>query len=183
MNKIELVHQERKEFWRGRLAQYAASGKSLDEWCKENGVCQSSMNRWRLIIWREEEAAQEIEANREWRRKKSAEQTIGSLASDEDAGRNAQMENQEKVREENSFVEISPVPAEGEETVTIISCEKMPRTRSKRKSTTQKRDNKGETRQIAAPDAIVGYRDYVIGVYEHTSSQMLQKIVEVLRYA
>ena len=183
MNKVEMFHLEKKEFWRNRIAQYAASGKPLQEWCKENGVSTGSMNRWRMIIWREEEAEKEIATNRKKQRKEIAEEAAEQVTIEENHTRKEEGTNSEDEQEEHVFVEISPEMTEGRNAVTIMMQENISSMRSKRATETQRIYNTRESRQISPPDAIVGYRDYVIGVYEHTSSQVLEKIVEVLRYA
>ena len=61
MNKNQIVHQERKEYWRELIKQCDASGQTQQEWCQENKVCSASLSRWRNQIWREEEARQVAE--------------------------------------------------------------------------------------------------------------------------
>ena len=147
MNKTEQVHNERKEYWRRQIALCDASDKNQKEWCLENGICSTSMSKWRNQIWREEEAEKEFAA----------------------------------AREEHCFVEIKAVP-EGDSNegkgMTLT------RKTEKRVSTKQSRPILQETEEprLMKPDAIIGYREYMIGVYEDTSDQLLRKVVEVLRH-
>lgn len=148
MNKMEQIHHERKEYWRGQIAECDASGKGQKVWCKEHGICSTSMSTWRRRIWREEEAEKELAA----------------------------------VKEEHSFVEIKvAVDKDNNEG------KGMTRTRKteKRISTKQAKENRWETKEprIMKPDVIIGYQEYMIGVYEDTSDQLLRKVVEVLRHA
>ena len=61
----------------------------------------------------------------------------------------------------------------------------LTRKTEKRVSTKQARQIRQEASEprLMKPDAIIGYREYMIGVYEDTSDQLLRKVVEVLRYA
>ena len=148
MNKNQMVHQERQEYWRELIKQCDASGHTQQEWCQENKVCSASLSRWRNQIWREEEAEKEFAA----------------------------------AREEHSFVEIKAVPNEdSNEGKGLI----LTRRAGKRVSTKQARPIRQESIEprLMKPDAIIGYREYMIGVYEDTSDQLLRKVVEVLRYA
>ena len=141
MNKNEMVHLERKEYWRNLIQQCDASGQAQQDWCKEHSVCAASLSRWRNIIWREEEAEREITA----------------------------------AREERCFVEMTSEISkdkEGNKELTLI------RKSEKRVSTKPTRQLLQEVVEprLAKPDVIVGYREYMVGVYEHTSSQVLQKV-------
>ena len=148
MNKIEQIHNERKEYWRELIKQCDASGLSQQDWCKDNNVCVASMSKWRNQIWREEEAEKEFAA----------------------------------AREEHCFVEIKTVPDEDSNEGNGLT---LARKTEKRVSTKQSRPIRQETEEprLMKPDAIIGYREYMIGVYEDTSDQLLRKVVEVLRYA
>ena len=65
MNRSEMFHNERKEYWRELIRQCDASGQMQRDWCQENGICSTSMSKWRNQIWREEEAEKEFAAARE----------------------------------------------------------------------------------------------------------------------
>ena len=149
MNKNEMVHLERKEYWRNLIQQCDASGQAQQDWCKEHSVCAASLSRWRNQIWREEEAEKEIAA----------------------------------AREERCFVEILPETAEdsGKESKSVSTNKKASGVRN----TSQAKQIRysQEEPHLIKPDAIIGCREFVIGVYEHTSVQLLQKVVEVLKYA
>ena len=149
MNKNQIVHQERKEYWRELIKQCDASGQTQQEWCQENKVCSASLSRWRNQIWREEEAEKEFAA----------------------------------IREEHCFVEIKQeeTSATEIEAVTLRAGEKAPTVRNMNQAK-RIRYNQEEPRLIQ-PDAVIGYREYMVGVYEHTSTQVLQKVMEVLKYA
>ena len=149
MNKTEMVHNERKEYWRELITRCDASGKNQKDWCQENGICSTSMSKWRNVIWREEEAEKEFAA----------------------------------VREERCFVEIKQeeTSATAIKAVTLRADEKAPTVRSSNQAK-RIRYSQEEPRLIQ-PDAVIGCREFVIGVYEHTSTELLQKVVEVLRYA
>ena len=148
MNKVEQIHNERKEYWRNLINQCDASGLTQQEWCQANSVCYASMSKWRNQIWREEEAEKEFAA----------------------------------AREEHCFVEIrADVNERDNKGKGLISASKT----EKRVSTKQVKQSMPEVAEphLIKPDAIIGYRDYMIGVYEDTSEQLLRKVVEVLRYA
>ncbi len=151
MNKVEQIHHERKEYWRGQIAECDASGKGQKVWCQEHGICSTSMSTWRRRIWREEEAEKELAA----------------------------------VKEENSFVEIKAATDEDNENNNEGKGLTRTRKTEKRISTKQAKENGREENEprIMKPDAIIGYREYMIGVYEDTSDQLLRKVVEVLRHA
>ena len=148
MNKNQIVHLERKEYWRGLIKQCDASGQTQQEWCQENKVCSASLSRWRNQIWREEEAEKEFAA----------------------------------AREEHCFVEIkagvSDSDNKGKELIQARKAEKHVSTKQIKQSMP-----KSAEPHLIKPDAIIGYREYMIGVYEDTSEQLLRKVVEVLRYA
>jgi len=67
------------------------------------------------------------------------------------------------------------------EAVTLRAGEKAPTVRNMNQAK-RIRYNQEEPRLIQ-PDAVIGYREYMVGVYEHTSTQVLQKVMEVLKYA
>ena len=147
MNRVEQVPNERKEYWRRQIVLCDASDKTQKEWCLENGICSTSMSKWRNQIWREEEAEKEFAA----------------------------------AREEHSFVEITPEENkayEAKELTVTRKAEKQVSTKQIRQS-----GQTAEEPRLVKPDAIIGYREYMIGVYENTSEQLLRKVVEVLRYA
>ena len=148
MNKTEMVHNERKEYWREQITRCDASGMSQRDWCRENNICSTSMSKWRNTIWREEEAEKEFAAN----------------------------------REERAFVEIkaNQVEDEGQEKELIVSKKEVCA-----QSTVKAKPIRysQEVQSMMKPDAVIGYRDYMIGVYEHTSSQVIRNIMEVLKYA
>ena len=146
MNKTEEIHNERKEYWRELIRQCDTSGKLQKDWCQENGICSTSMSKWRNQIWREEEAEKEFAA----------------------------------AREEHCFVEIKADVSESDNKGLIPA-----RKTEKRVSTKPVKQSMPEAAEphLIKPDAIIGYRDYMIGVYEDTSEQLLRKVVEVLRYA
>ena len=85
-------------------------------------------------------------------------------------------------REEHCFVEIKAVPEGDSNEGKGLT---LTRKTEKRVSTKQSRPILQETEEprLMKPDAIIGYREYMIGVYEDTSDQLLRKVVEVLRYA
>ena len=149
MNKTEMIHKERKEYWRGLIKRCDASGVNQKDWCHENGICSTSMSKWRTVIWREEEAKKEFAA----------------------------------AREERCFVEIKQKEEEttATEAVTLSVSKKAPVVRNTSQAK-QIRYSQAEPRLIQ-PDAVIGCREYVIGVYEHTSAELLQKVMEVLKYA
>ncbi len=147
MNKTEQVHNERKEYWRRQIALCDASDKNQKEWCQENGICSTSMSKWRNQIWREEEAEKELAV----------------------------------AREEHSFVEITPGVNKAHEAKELTIARKVEKQVSA-KQARQIRQTAEESR-LVKPDAIIGFREYMIGVYENTSEQLLRKVVEVLRYA
>lgn len=148
MNRSELIHNERKEYWRELIRQCDASGQMQRDWCQENGICSTSMSKWRNQIWREEEAEKEFAA----------------------------------IREEHCFVEIKAAQGEDRNDGKGLT---LTRKTEKRVSTKQARQIRQEASEprLMKPDAIIGYREYMIGVYEDTSDQLLRKVVEVLRYA
>ena len=89
----------------------------------------------------------------------------------------------EVAREERAFVEMTAELAqekdsERKELATTRKIKKASITGAVRPLQTSE-----GTPRMMTPDAVIGYRDYMIGVYEHTSSQVLQKIIEVLKYA
>ena len=127
MNKNEMVHLERKEYWRNLIQQCDASGQAQQDWCKEHSVCAASLSRWRNQIWREEEADSGKESKSVSTNKKAS------------GVRNTSQAKQIRYSQEEPH--------------------------------------------LIKPDAIIGCREFVIGVYEHTSVQLLQKVVEVLKYA
>ena len=149
MNKTEMIHNERKEHWRGLIKRCDASGQTQQDWCRENDVCFASMSKWRNTIWREEEAEKEFAA----------------------------------AREERCFVEIIPEAADdsGKGAKSLSTNKKASAVRNTSQAK-KSRYSQGEPHLIK-PDAIIGCREFVIGVYEHTSAQLLQKVVEVLKYA
>ncbi len=148
MNKMEQIHHERKEYWRGQITECDASGKGQKVWCQEHGICSTSMSTWRRRIWREEEAEKELAA----------------------------------VKEEQSFIEIkASADEDGNEGKGLT----LTRETENRISTNQAKENRREANEprIMKPEAIIGYREYMIGVYEDTSDQLLRRVVEVLRHA
>ena len=87
-------------------------------------------------------------------------------------------------REERSFVEITPKLYNkenndgGKAVEATTTCEKRVTIRQPepvRAEATEPR--------LIKPDAIIGYHEYTIGVYEDTTEQLLRKVMEVLRYA
>ena len=148
MNKVEQYHNERKEYWRNLINQCDASGKLQKDWCQENGICSTSMSKWRNQIWREEEAEKEFAA----------------------------------AREEHCFVEIKAAPDEDSNEGKGMTLTRKTEKRVRAKQTGPVKQEANEPR-LMKPDAIIGYREYMIGVYEDTSDQLLRKVVEVLRYA
>ena len=148
MNKTEQIHNERKEYWRDLIQQCDSSGLKQQEWCQENGICNTSMSKWRRVIWREEEAEKEIAA----------------------------------AREEHCFVEIKADPDEKDNEEKALAPGKRAKKCVSKKQTKQNQQEANEPR-VMKPDAIIGYREYMIGVYEDTSDKLLRKVVEVLRYA
>ena len=86
------------------------------------------------------------------------------------------------IREERAFVEIkaNQVEDEGREKELIVSKKEVCA-----QSTVKAKPIRysQEVQSMMKPDAVIGYRDYMIGVYEHTSSQVIRKIMEVLKYA
>lgn len=176
MNKVQLIHNERKEHWRKLIEQCDASGKTQQEWCQENHVCMGSLSKWRRTIWREEEAWKELGRIHE--------------ANQETAMESEQKLPSEKQPEENSFVEVSAdlCSGSGEAAVEVVEVA-IPKERSitgsKRKEANRTKVSQyvTEAPSLMRPDAVIGYRDYMVGVYEHTSSQVLQKVMEVLQHA
>lgn len=85
-------------------------------------------------------------------------------------------------REEHCFVEIKATPDEDRNEGKGLT---LTRRTEKRVSTKQARSIHPETEEprLMKPDAIIGFREYMIGVYDDTSDQLLRKVVEVLRYA
>ena len=85
-------------------------------------------------------------------------------------------------KEEHCFVEIKAETEdninEGKALTLSDKAEKCVRPQQAK----EKAHESGETR-LMKPDAVIGYREYMIGVYEDTSEQLLRKVVEVLRYA
>ena len=86
-------------------------------------------------------------------------------------------------REERCFVEIIPEAADdsGKESKSVSTNKKASGVRNTSQSK-QIRYSQEEPHLIK-PDAIIGCREFVIGVYEHTSAQLLQKVVGILKYA
>ena len=153
MNKVEAVHLERKEHWRKLINECDASGLTQQAWCIAHGVCQGSLSKWRRQIWREEEAEEEFAA----------------------------------AREERSFVQITDKVKEEDKEM-----KELAHTREEAKAVSREQVqpiqpiqpvHQEEELHLVKPDAIIGFRDYMVGVYEHTSAQLLQKVMEVLRYA
>ena len=87
-----------------------------------------------------------------------------------------------RAREEHCFVEIkAEVNDSSNEGKGLIPARKTEKCVST-KQVNQSMPAAAESRLIK-PDAIIGYQEYMIGVYEDTSEQLLRKVVEVLRYA
>ena len=148
MNKTEMFHNERKEYWRELITRCDASGLNQRDWCLENNICSTSMSKWRNTIWREEEAEKEFAA----------------------------------AREERAFVEMKVNQTENEggaKELIVGKKEVCAQSTVKAKPIRYSQ----EAGSIMKPDAVIGYLDYMVGVYEHTSCQVLQKIMEVLKYA
>jgi len=86
-------------------------------------------------------------------------------------------------REEQAFIDITTELAQEKDS----ERKELTTTRKVKKASVthavQPHQDNGETPRMMTPDAVIGYRDYMIGVYEHTSSQVLQKVMEVLKYA
>ena len=135
MNRVEMVHNERKEHWRGLIAQCEASGMTQQEWCRENQVCNASMSKWRTTIWREEIAQKEFAA----------------------------------VQEEHCFVEVTVAPESESSTATTLPAQKKSGNRNHVTRQTAQH-NQSEAPQLMKPDAVIGYREFMVGVYEHTSN-------------
>ena len=147
MNKNEMYHNERKEYWRDLISRCDASGMNQQEWCQENHVCSTSMSKWRNVIWREEEAEKEFAA----------------------------------AREERAFVEIKlKQPARDNKAVTPFANHTVNTIRDSQQAKPIR--SRQETSSLRTPDAVIGYREYMVGVYEHTPCQVLQKVLEVLKY-
>lgn len=50
MNKTEMIHNERKEYWRELITRCDASGMNQRDWCQENNICSTSMSKWRNVL-------------------------------------------------------------------------------------------------------------------------------------
>lgn len=167
MTRQQEIHQERKEHWRRLIRECEASGMLQQDWCKAHQVCCASLSRWRTQIWREEEAEKEFALMRASHK----EERMESISSSE--GR----------LEETSFVEMNAVLTKADDKTGFYSGEQDSGIDKGRVSISQKDRSRGEIPKILTPDAVIGYRDYMVGVYEHTSSQVLHKVMEVLQYA
>ncbi len=89
------------------------------------------------------------------------------------------------IKEEQSFVEIKAATDEDNENDNEGKGLTLIRKAENRISTNQAKEKRREANEprIMKPEAIIGYREYMIGVYEDTSDQLLRKVVEVLRHA
>ena len=85
-------------------------------------------------------------------------------------------------REEHCFVEIKAEADENSNEERGLTLTRKKEKRINAKMAKQIRQEANEPR-LMKPDAIIGYREYMIGVYEDTSDRLLRKVVEVLRYA
>ena len=167
MNKVQMIHMERKEHWRKLIEQCDTSGKSQQEWCAENHVCMCSLSKWRRTIWREEEAWKEL--GQVYAENREAEKKVCA----------------EKRAEENSFVEMNVDLSQAEPGTEVAIQKERTVSISQEKGTKGTKANQcvTEAPSLMRPDAVIGYREYMVGVYEHTSSQVLQRVMEVLQHA
>ena len=85
-------------------------------------------------------------------------------------------------REERCFVEMTSEMNQDKEEVKELTVTRKSEKRVCTRPSRQPCQEVAEPR-LAKPDAIIGYREYMVGVYEHTSNQVLQKVMEVLKYA
>ena len=146
MTEATQIHNVRKEYWRGQIALCEASGKNQRDWCRENGICATSMSTWRNRIWREEEAEKNYAVS----------------------------------QEESCFVEITSKLNGRKETKEMAA--QKPTQYTDTKSGKPIQEVPLEPR-LMKPVAVIGYHEYMVGVYETTSRQLIQTIMEVLRDA
>lgn len=50
MKKHNSNYPEKRLAWQARISQQAASGKTIEMWCKEHDLCVTSFYRWKRLL-------------------------------------------------------------------------------------------------------------------------------------
>lgn len=54
-----LNSQNKLALWAGRISECRSSGQNVQDWCKENGICEQTYYRWQKRLFKMARAQQE----------------------------------------------------------------------------------------------------------------------------